>query len=399
MTKGVLRSTFAVLAAVLVLAPVAVSAHHRPNNEVLVGGAISQTGRFAEPAGRQVNAIKMWVEEVNARGGLLGHKINLVLLDDKSDTQTAVKLYEKLITEDKVDVLLAPYSSAITEAVANINERYKVPFVAYGAASSPIWEKGRKYIFNIVPVAEDYQKGSVHLAKQIGVNKIAIISEDSLFPRQAAIGAKRWAEKLGIQVVLQENYPQKQTDFTALLQKIRAVGADAIISNSYFADAAAQLRQMRELNLNFKLFSSTVGPALPNFAEQLGSTAEYVLGFSSWEPLPDVLKHPGMKEFVAEYDKRFREKPNYHAGSTYGALQVTEAAIKKAGSFDSEKLRDALASIEVTTVFGRYKVNEQGMNDHEGITFQILGGERRIVYPEKWAQAKAKLPIPEWGKR
>jgi branched-chain amino acid transport system substrate-binding protein len=369
------------------------------DDEVVFGGAISQTGRFAEPAGRQVNAIKMWVDDVNGRGGLLGRKIKLVLLDDKSDTQTAVKLYEKLITEDKVDVLLAPYSSAITEAVANINERYKMPFVAYGAASSPIWEKGRKYIFSIVAVAEDYQKGALHLAKQIGVKKIAIIGEDSLFPRQVGIGAKRWAEQLGIQIVLQENYPQKQTDFTALLQKIRAFGAEAIISNSYFADAVAQLRQLRELNLNLKMFSGTVGPGLPNFAEQLGSTAEYVLGFSQWEPLPDVLKQPGMKEFITEYQKRFGEEPNYHAGATYGALQVTEAAIKKAGSFDNQKIRDALASIEATTVFGHYKVNGKGMNEHEGLTFQILKGKRRIVWPEKWAEAKAELPMPEWSKR
>ena len=371
----------------------------RAEPEVVFGGAISQTGRFAEPAGRQVNSIRMWVDDVNARGGLLGRKIKLVLLDDKSDTQTAVKLYEKLITEDKVDVLLAPYSSAITEAVANVNERYKMPFVAYGAASSPIWDKGRKYILSIVAVAEDYQKGAVQLAKQIGVKKAAIIGEDSLFPRQSGIGAKQWADKLGIQIVLQENYPQKQTDFTALLQKIKAAGAEAIFSNSYFADAAAQVRQMRELNLNFKLFSGTVGPGLPKFAEQLGPTAEYVLGFSQWEPLPDVLKYPGMKEYIAEYEKRYGEKPNYHAGSTYGALQVTEAAIKKAGSFDSQKIRDAMASIDVTTIFGHYKVNDKGMNEHEGLTFQILKGQRRVVWPEKWAETKAELPMPEWSKR
>jgi branched-chain amino acid transport system substrate-binding protein len=383
----------------MLLGATAARADHRPNKEVLVGGAISQTGRFAEPAGRQVKAIKIWVDRVNGSGGLLGHKINLVLLDDKSDTQTAVKLYEKLITEDKVDLLLAPYSSAITEAVANINERYKMPFVAYGAASSPIWEKGRKYIFNIVPVAEDYQKGSLHLAKEIGIKKIAIIGEDSLFPRQSGIGAKQWAAKLGLQIVLNENYPQKQTDFTALLQKCKALGAEAIISDSYFADAAAQVRQLRELNLNFKMFSGTVGPALPNFAKQLGPTAEYVLGFTNWEPLPDILKHPGMKEFIAEYERRYGEKPNYHAGSTYGALEVTEAAIKKAGSFDSQKLRDALATIDVTTVFGRYKVNEKGMNQIEGLTFQILGGERRIVFPGELAEVKAKLPVPPWDKR
>ena len=395
MMPCVLRKAVAALATFLAVVSVA----RAEDGEVLVGGAISQTGRFAEPAGRQVNAIKMWVEDVNGRGGLLGRKIKLELLDDQSDTQSAVKLYEKLMTEDKVDLLLAPYSSAITEAVANINERYKMPFVAYGAASSTIWGKGRKYIFSIVAVAEDYQKGAVHLAKQIGVKRIAIIGEDSLFPRQSGIGAKHWADKLGIEVVLEENYPQKQTDFTALLQKIKASGAEAIMSNSYFADAAAQVRQMRELNLNFKLFSGTVGPGLPKFAEQLGGSAEYVLGYSQWEPRPDILKHPGMKEFIAEYKKRYGEEPNYHAGGTYGALQVTEAAVKKAGTFDGQKLRDAFASIDMTTVFGHYKVNDKGMNEHEGLTFQILQGKRRIVYPEKWAETKAKLPMPEWNKR
>src|ERR671919_1152070 len=394
-----LRTLATLLATILVLAAGPVWADHRPGNEVLVGGAISQTGRYAEPAGRQVNSIKLWVDEVNARGGLLGHKIKLILLDDKSDTQTAIKLYEKLITEYKVDLLLAPYSSGITEAVANVNERHKMPFVAYGAASTPIWEKGRKYIFNIVDVAENYQKGAVHLAKQIGVKKAAVIGEDSLFPRQSAKGAKEWAKKLGIDIVVEENYPLKQTDFTALLQKIRASGAEAIFSNSYFADAAAQLRQLREQNINLKLFASTVGPGLPNFPEQLGNTAEYVLGYSQWEPLPQVLKHPGMKEFIEAYEKRYGEKPNYHAGTAYSALQVTEAALKKAGSFDNEKLREALASIEVHSVFGRYKVDAKGMNNHEGLTFQILRGQRQVVWPEKWAEGKPELPMPDWSKR
>lgn len=399
MTTTALGGLAGALLTLLALGAGPAGAHHRPNNEVLLGGAISQTGPYAEPAGRQVHSIKLWVDEVNARGGLLGHKIVLRLLDDKSDIQTAIKLYEKLITEDKVDVLLAPYSSGITEAVANVNERYKMPFVAYGAASSPIWEKGRKYIFNIVAVAEDYQKGAVHLARQIGVKKLAVIGQDSLFPRQAGKGAKDWARKLGIEVVLDENYPTKQTDFTALLQKIKAAGAEAVISNSYFADSAAQLRQMRELNLNFKLYSSTVGPGLPNFPEQLGPTAEYVLGFAQWEPIPKILGHPGMQDYIDRYQKRFNEKPNYHAGGTYGALQVTEAAITKAGSFDNEKLREVLATIEVQTAFGRYKVDAKGMNSHEGLTFQILRGQRRVVWPEKWAETKAELPMPEWSKR
>jgi branched-chain amino acid transport system substrate-binding protein len=396
---ALIRTLAGAIVTLLMLGLGTVWAGHRPNNEVLVGGAISQTGQYAEPAGRQVNSIRLWVDEVNERGGLLGHKIVLRLLDDKSDTQTSIKLYEKLITEDKVDLVLGPYSSGITEAVANVTERYKMPFVAYGAAASTIWEKGRRYIFNIVAVAEDFQKGAVYLAKHIGVKKVAIIGQDSLFPRQSGKGAKVWCQKLGLEVVLDENYPTKQTDFTALLQKITAAGAEAVLSNSYFADSAAQLRQMRELNLNFKLYSSTVGPGLPNFPQQLGPTAEYVLGYSLWEPLPAILKQPGMKEFIEAYEKRFGEKPNYHAGATYGALQVTEAALKRADSFDNEKLRDALATIEAHTAFGRYKVDARGMNSHEGLTFQILRGQRRVVWPEKWAETRAELPMPEWNKR
>jgi branched-chain amino acid transport system substrate-binding protein len=393
-------TTIRMLAAVAaVLVAVHAPAWAQGGKDVVFGGAISQTGQYAEPAGRQVNSIKLWVDDVNARGGLLGRKVKLILLDDKSDTQTAIKLYEKLITEDKVDVLLAPYSSGITEAVANVNERYKMPFVAYGAASTPIWEKGRKYIFNIVAVAEDYQKGAVHLAKQIGVKKAAVIGQDSLFPRQSGKGAKEWAKKLGIEIVVDENYPVKLTDFTALLQKIRAAGAEAIFSNSYFADSAAQLRQLREQNINLKLFSSTVGPGLPNFPEQLGNTAEYVLGFSQWEPLPKILKNPGMEEYIAAYEKRYGEKPNYHAGGAYGALQVTEAAIKRAGSFDNDRIREALATIDVVTIYGRYKVDARGMNEAEGMTFQILKGQRRVVWPDKWAETKPELPMPEWGKR
>jgi ABC-type branched-subunit amino acid transport system substrate-binding protein len=260
MTAMATRIVGFALGAFLALDAVPAWASHRANNEVLVGGAISMTGQYAEPAGRQVNAIKLWVDDVNAHGGLLGHKIVLRLLDDKSDVQTSIK-------------------------------------------------------------------------------------------------------------------------------------------PSYFADSVAQLRQMREQNLNFKLYSSTVGPGLPNFAEQLGPTAEYVLGYSQWEPLPDVLKLRGIKEFIAAYEKRYGEKPNYHAGGTYGALQVTAAAVTKADSFDGDKVREAMATLDMDTVFGHYKVDAKGMNTPEGLTFQILKGQRRVVWPENLAQTKPELPMPDWSKR
>ncbi len=368
-------------------------------DKVTLGIAISQTGRYAEPAGRMVNSYKLYVDQVNAGKGWNGKKIDFNILDDKSDKQTSLKLYEKLITQDKVNLTIGPYSSGITDAVANVFERYKYPTMAPGASSGIIWKKGRKYLFNIIAVAQDYQKGAIHIAKDIGVKRIAIVGEDSLFPRQSAEGAVEWAKRLGIKVVLNENYPRKQTDFTALLQKIKARRAEALISNSYFADAAAQIRQLRELNINLKIFAGTVGPGLPKFAKQLGDTAEYVLGFSQWEPKPAILKRPGMKKFIAAYEKRYGVKPNYHAGQSYASLQIFGDAVAKAGSADRDKVWKALRSMKTTTVIGPWKVDDANLNQHEGLTFQILDGQRKIVWPKNISEVPYKLPMPNWKER
>jgi branched-chain amino acid transport system substrate-binding protein len=367
--------------------------------DIVIGVAISQTGRYAEPAGRFVNSWKMYVEQQNKKGGWLGRKIDLRIMDDKSDKQTSIKLFEKLITQDEVNLTMGPYSSGITDAVANILERYKYPTMAPGASSGILWKKGRKYLFNIIAVAQDYQKGAIHLAKEIGVKRIAIIGENSLFPRQAAEGAVAWAKKLGIKVVLNESYPKKQTDFTALLQKIKARRAEAIISNSYFADAAAQIRGLRELNINLKIFAGTVGPALPKFAKQLGGTAEFVLGFSQWEPKPELLKRPGMRPFIAEYEKRYGVKPNYHAGQSYASFQIMGAALAKAGTDNRAKVWQTMRTMSTTTIIGPWNVDENNLNKHEGLTFQILDGKRKIVWPAKLAETKYTLPMPAWKKR
>jgi branched-chain amino acid transport system substrate-binding protein len=212
-------------------------------------------------------------------------------------------------------------------------------------------------------------------------------------------GLEEWAKKLGLEVVLAENYPvQKQGDYTALLQKIKALRVEAIFSNSYFADAAAQLRQLREMNYDVKLFASTVGPGLPEFARDLGPTAEYVLGFAQWEPKPQ-LGWPGMKEFIAAYQKAYSSDPNYHSASAYAAMQIFEVAVKEAGSFDREKIRDALANSKANTIMGEFRPDATGLDSHEGLTFQILNGQRMIVWPPHLAETKYKLPMPSWSKR
>ncbi len=388
----------AVLAAAVLLAAPAF-ADHRPGNVVVMGGSWSLTGRYAVIAGHIYNGMKLYVEELNARGGLLGHRVELRILDDKSDRRTAIELYERLIAEGAVDLLLAPYSSSINDAVANVTERYKRPFIITG--NSPvIFQRGRRYVFRPpLVISQDYQKGPLYLAAQLGVKRIAIIGEGSQFPRQVTEGALEWAKKLGLEVVLLESYRKEQTNFTALLQRIEKSGAKAIFSNGYYFDAVAQIRQLRELNINVKLFIGASPVALAQFVRELGSTAEYVVGLSQWEPKPHLLGHPGMKEFIESYEKRYGVKPNYHVADGYAAMQVYEAAVKRAGSFDPEKVRDALASMAVYTVKGQYKANEQGWSaTHDDVTFQIQNGKRVILWPEHMAEGKF-IPMPKWADR
>ncbi len=387
----------ALVAAMLYPAPA--FADHRPGNVVVMGGTMALTGRYVEPARRYLNARKLYVDELNARGGLLGHRFELKIYDDKSDRRTAITLYEKLITEDKVDLVMGPYSSTLNDAVANVMERYKRPFIAPGASSLVIWQRGRRYVFSIPnAIAQGRQKGALQLATQIGVKRIAVIGEGSVFPRQVTEGALSWAKKLGLNVVLVESYRKGQTDFIDILQRIKASGAEAIFVNSYYHDTVALTRQLRELNINVKMFAATIGPGIPKFVEELGGTAEYVVGNSSWEPKPHLLGHPGMKAFIESYKKRYGVTPNYHTSGGYAAMQILEAAVKEAGSFDPEKIRDALASITVHSVRGRWKANEQGLSTIEGLTFQIQNGKRVIVWPATMAEARF-LPMPKWADR
>ncbi len=396
MNKHLSGVMVAVLAATVMFTAPA-SADHQPGNVVVMGGTISQTGSRAVAAGLMHEGRKIYLEELNARGGLLGHKVELKIYDDKTDKRTAIELYEKLITVDRVDLVLGPYSSYITDPVANVMERYKQPFVVGNSGNPKIYERGRKYVFSgPQPLRRDRFKGAVHVAKKLGVKRIAIIAEvtSPIF----FVAVQEWAKKLGLKVVTSERFPLGQTDFRALLRRIEASGAEAIISISAYSDTVAQVRQLRELNINVNMYSSSVAPSLPKFAEELGSTAEFVVGSSPWEPKA-VLGHPGIAEFVEKYEKRHGVTPNYHAAGGYAAMQILVAAIKKVGSFDPGKVRNSLASIAVYSIRGPYRANERGVSaPTEPTSIQIQNGKRMIVWPEDKAEARF-LPMPKWEDR
>jgi branched-chain amino acid transport system substrate-binding protein len=364
---------------------------------IKIGASLSLTGTYAQPGSYQREGYELCQDHLNAKGGILGRKVEFVFYDDQSMPATGVRLYEKLITEDKVDAVMGPYSSPITEAVANVSEKYQKAMVSPLAATTSIFKKGRKYIFMVISPAEAYLDGLVDMAAKRGLKTIAVINEDTLFTKASAVGVAEFAKKKGMQVVFQEAYPKGNTDFSALLTKLKAANPDVIAASTYFDDAVAITRQMKELNVNAKMYGVTVGGDLPKFYELLKQNAEYVYGATQWE---GNLPYPGQKEFVDSYQKKFGHEPVYHSAAGYAGCVIYGEAVKRAGTLDSDKVRDQLLKLETRTFFGDYKVDGDGFQvAHKMVMFQWQDGKKVTVWPDDLANGKPRYPTPGWGQR
>ncbi len=369
-----------------------------PQTPIKIGASLSLTGTYAALGQNQQRGYQLCAKHMNEKGGVLGRKIEFVLYDDQSQPATGVRLYEKLITQDKVDAVMGPYSSAITEAVANVTEKYKMPMVAPMASTTSIFKKGRKFAFMVQSPAEVYLEGLIDVATKKGLKTVAIVNEDTLFPKATVQGTIDLAKKKGLQVVFVEAYPKGNTDFSAIMTKIRAVNPDVLGAATYFDDAVAITRQMKELNVNPKMYGVTVGGDLPTFYQLLGKNAEYVYGATQWEA---ELPYPGAKQFLVAHSTEFPGVDvSYHSAGGYGGCQVLVEAIKRAGSLDGEKIREAILKIDMNTVYGGFKVDADGFQvSHKMVMFQWQESRKVIVWPDELAVGKARFPTPPWNQR
>jgi branched-chain amino acid transport system substrate-binding protein len=388
----------AILAAVLtVLGVFGASLMADAQGPIRIGASLSLTGTYAKLGKNQHEGYQLCQKDLNAKGGILGRKIEFVVYDDQSMPPTGVRLYEKLITEDKVDAVMGPYSSPITEAVANVTEKYKKVMVSPLAATTSIFKKNRKYIFMVISPAEVYLEGLIDMAAKRGLKTVAVVNEDTLFSKAAAAGAADLAKKRGMQVVFTEAYPKGNTDFSALLTKIKAANPDVVAAATYFDDAVAMTRQMRELNVSPKMYGVTVGGDLPEFYDTLKGNAEFIYGATQWEP---VLNYPGNKEWFEAYKAEFKHEPSYHSAAGYAGCLVYAEGVKRAGSLESDKVRDALLKLEMRTMFGDYKVDQDGFQTaHKMVTFQWQKEKKIVVWPDDLAQGKVLFPTPPWSSR
>jgi branched-chain amino acid transport system substrate-binding protein len=371
------------------------SAHAR--DQIVVGASVALTGKYSRTGQEQLNGYQMWVQDVNASGGLLGKQVRMVHYDDESRPDTGAKLYEKLITGDNVDLLLGPYSSGVTLAASTIAEKHHFPMVSTGAASSKIWARGYKNIFGLYTPAEVYMDQIMELAKAKGLRRIALIYDDTTFPRAVAKGVKAKANALALEIVFEEEYGKGSTDFASMIIKMKFKKPEVIIGGSYLPDSTAFVRQAKEYRLQASIYAFAVGPGLPDFGANLGRDAEGVMGNTQWEA---SLNEPSAQDFAQRYEQTYGHQPGYHAAGGYGAGQILEAAVKKAGSLDKDALRNALLTLDTTTVFGHYQVDATGQQiGKPGYAIQWIDGQRHIVLPADVATHEVVYPFTPWEAR
>jgi branched-chain amino acid transport system substrate-binding protein len=170
-----------------------------------------------------------------------------------------------------------------------------------------------------------------------------------------------------------------------------------VAAATYFDDAVGLTRQMKELNVNPKMYGVTVGGDLPEFYDTLRGNAEYIYGATQWEP---TLPYPGNKEFFEAYKKDFNHEPSYHSAAGYAGCLIYAEAVKRANALDADKVREQLLKLETKTMFGDYKVDADGFQvAHKMVTFQWQNEKKVTVWPDEMAQGKLRYPTPAWNQR
>ncbi len=385
----------------------------------IIGFTASLTGKLNVESTRQNNGLKLWIDQVNAAGGIrLANgttvKFDSKFYDDESNKDRVQELYTRLATEDKADFLISPYSSGLADAAAVIAEQYGKIMITTGAASDDTYMKGYSLVYQAYTPASRYLTGATDALAALdpSLKRIAIVHENDKFSNSVVEAVRTYAEGKGFEVVLFEGYDTGTTDFAPIINKLQQAQPDAILGGGHLQDGSTFAKQLYEKKIPIKFMALLVAPPEPSFAE-LGEAAVGVIGPSQWEPLaaftPEAARQanlewygPAGTEFVAAYVKAYNEEPSYHAAGGYVAGLILQHAIEAAGSLDTQAVKAALDSIDVLTFYGHIKFDTSaeahGLQiGHEMVYIQWQKGAdgqllKQVVWPKEGATADVIFP-------
>jgi branched-chain amino acid transport system substrate-binding protein len=376
-------------------------------DQILVGATIASTGPFSAEVGPFKKLMETWAEMVNAKGGILikeyGKKLPLkfIIYDDTSKPPDSQRLYEKLVTEDKVHVLLGPDSSPLTMAASTVPEKHKIPFIALEANATPIFTRGFEWMVGVI---DDGPKWSFHyfdmLAQEGKAKTIAFVIEDTPHPKEVGSGSMPKARETGLKVVVEEYFPVATQDFTPIIAKIKAADPDIVYVAAFPAREGTFFKQAIEQGLNPREFHIIHHGSA--FREPAGKAANLVTGENYW--MPGVKGGPNVPEFEELLQKTGIKVEDYPWASIhFFGFEALRAGLEKAGTLDREKLMAALKGLDIQTISGRLRFYKKGENRNPNTAWQgtlnpfptqIQDGKYVTLWPPQFATGKHIYPRP-----
>ncbi|MFQ6080448.1 MAG: amino acid ABC transporter substrate-binding protein [Candidatus Bathyarchaeia archaeon] len=379
----------------------------KPPREIIIGATLSMSGPFVGDVDPFDEMMSTFFEMINERGGLYVKEygmrlpVKFIIYDDKSDLATSVKFYEKLITEDKADLLIGPYSSKITMGVGPVAEKYGKPIIWTEAQAPPVFAQGWKWAVGVLDPDPKSWGGNYFyyvvkpLIEEGKVKTIALVNEDIVHSVFVNKGAKMMAEEVGLEIVFEESFPTGAKDFSGLLPKLKAADADIV----HFAACTPHsgtlfIKQAEEYGLKPKEFH--VSEPVWGMIEPLGKDADYITGESYYAP--GAYQGPlGDAGFIEELAERVGFKPEEWVwfGIHYPALQAAAAAIEMADSLKPEDLIKALKTLNVMTVSGPLSFDpETGKGSLKCVAVQVFDLKYRVISPPEVATGPHEFPTP-----
>jgi len=360
--------SLAALLCIGVLAGAASVTNAQAQQPIRIGIGIAQTGALAGGGKSALLALRMWVDDVNARGGLLGRKVELIAYDDQSSPSTTPGIYAKLLDIDKVDLLIAPYGTVPTAPIMPLVKQRNLLLMGNFAFQANHKIQHDKY-FNNAPWndAGSWSDGFFKLGQAVGAKTIAFLAADQEFAQNLAEGAKALSTKFGLRTVYEQNYAPATVDFSSMIRAIRAAKPDIVFVASYPNDSVGILRAVNEIGVGDSvkmLGGGMVGLQFTSIMESLGSMLNGVVNYNTYVP-EKTMEYPGIRDFLARYAKRAVEAKvdplgYYLPPFNYAIGQMLEQAISATKSLDHKKLADYLRSNELKTIVGQVRFGKDG---------------------------------------
>lgn len=372
------------------------------DDTISIGVSLPLTGDFSEPGKGVERGYRMWVKHINSKGGLLGKKVTMKVVDDRSNAETVVADYEALISNDEVDLVFGPYSSRLVTPSARVAQEYGMLFVQPAGSAKEVFEQGFGNMFYAAPSVAD--KNYDYLAEAIEAmpedqrpKTAAYATADDPFAQSTAYGLKALMEKAGIKTVADEVYPPNTTDYSSIAAKVASSNADMVVGGTAYQDAVNLIIALRQLDFQPKLAAFSTAPTNPEFSKAIGSKTEGILAPTGYTP---QAKFPSNVEFVKEFEKEYGILPSEDEANAFTTGEVVAAAVEAVGCAEQgkcqAKLVDWLHENEVETVVGPLSWDKEGRPTGAHLIQQYVGGEIRIVLPVDQAEADFLYPKPKW---